>query len=156
MDAPSLQLSLGALFFVHFFHHNIRFTTITCAKGSPGLKIWVAPSGGDLNTMKNIIGYQLRSQRWHRDRNGIGRIGVKSRMRLGSDRQTVADLQVEQDLVGVDFLAKRSKRWPPKILVGRGTEIAVEIQAVFSRGDVKFVLVGIKQFNPVLGTFRKW
>ena len=63
MDAPSLQLSLGALFFAHFFHHNIRFFRHdnNLCEGLAGLKIWVVPSAGDLNTMKNIIGHQLRS-----------------------------------------------------------------------------------------------
>lgn len=58
-----MQLTLRAPLFAHFFHHNIRFFrhNNNLGEGFPDLKIWVAPSGGDLNTMKNIIGQQLRS-----------------------------------------------------------------------------------------------
>ena len=63
MDAPSLQLPLGALFFAHFFHHNIRFFRHdnNLCEGFAGPENMGCPFRRDLNTIKNIIGHQLRS-----------------------------------------------------------------------------------------------
>ena len=45
-----------------------------CANGSFGRKIWVRPSAGALNTVKNIIGHQFRTSAG----TAIGTVSVRS------------------------------------------------------------------------------
>ena len=77
-------------------------------------------------------------------------------MRLRPDRPFPSNFQIKQKLISIKVLTEASKRRPLPIVIGCGSEIAVEDKfAVFSR-DVQFVLIGIKNLNPILRALGEW
>ena len=126
-----------------------------CAKGSFGLKICVRPSAGALNTQKNIIGHQFRIKAGTAIGTVSLRVGVEARMRFGADRHALLDLEIEQDLVGVECAAEVPERRPLQTAVGRIAPIALQNEPPVLGADVQFVVVGVEQLDPVLSTFRK-
>ena len=99
-----------------------------CNIGSPGRKICVRPSAGDLKTTNEIIGHHsVRSSAGTAIGTVSVSIGVKSRMRLRPHRPVLADFQIEQKLIGVEILAEAAKRRPHDVaVVRRRPEVAVE------------------------------
>ena len=125
------------------------------ANGSFGLKIWVPPSAGALNTAKNTIGHQLRTSAGTAIGTVPVAIGIEPRMRFGPDRHALWHLEIEQQLVGVEIVAEISKRRPLQAAVGRRSPIPLQQQFAVLGGDMQFVVVGIKQLDAVLRAFRK-
>ena len=70
-------------------------------------------------------------QRRHRYRHGVGTIGIEARMRLGPDGHALLNLEIEQQLIGVETFAEIAERWPLKAAVGRIAPLAFEMQAAF-------------------------
>ena len=65
------------------------------------------------------------------------------------------DLQIEQDLIGVPGVSESAERRPLQPLLGARAEIAIEPQGPVDGADDELIVVGIEQFDAVLGAFRK-
>jgi hypothetical protein len=76
-------------------------------------------------------------------------------MRLGPDRHALFDLEIEKQLIGIKLVAEISKRRPLHAAFRRRSPISIEDQFAVFGTDVQFIVVGIKQFDPVLRAFRK-
>jgi hypothetical protein len=114
-----------------------------------------SPLGGRLKDAEKEHGPPVSDQRWHNDRHSVGAIGIKSRMRLRADRHALLHLQIEQDLVGIKSIAEIPERQPLGPAIRRLSSVCLKNQMSVV-ADVKLKVVGVKQFNPILSSFRKW
>jgi len=64
-------------------------------------------------------------QRRDRDGYAVGRIGIKSRMRLGTNRPIFSDIQIKQQLVSIEIRSETAEGWPLTVIIGRRSKIAV-------------------------------
>jgi hypothetical protein len=103
--------------------------------------------------MKFIIGHHLLKRA---DRDSVSLISVKAGMRLYSNGHALFDLEVNEDLVGVELIAEIPEWRPLEARSRVWTEVSFEKQAPTSRGYLQFVVERIKEFNPVTSAFRKW
>src|SRR6516162_5323318 len=96
-------------------------------------------------------------QRGHRDRNGVGWIGVETWMRFGAHRPIFFDFQIKQQLVTVIILPKAAKRRPHQIaaIVWARSEIAIKNKLAAFPADVKLFVMRIEDLDAVLGAFRE-
>src|SRR6476661_8834234 len=74
-------------------------------------------------------------------------------MRLGAHRPLLADLEIEQELIGVVLPAEAAERRPFQAFLRRRPEIAVEHELAILLRDLKLVVVGIEDFDSVLRSF---
>ena len=133
VDAPCLQFALRRFVFVHglqlerslFGYHDDR------SEGFAGPEDVGASLRRRLEDAEEHHRPPVADQGRHRYWNGIGTIGIESRMRLGANREALLDLEIQQQLIGVEAFAEVAERWPLKAAVGRIAPLAFEMQAAF-------------------------
>jgi hypothetical protein len=64
-------------------------------------------------------------QRRDGNQHGVGRVGIEARVRLGAHRPFLADLEIEQELIGVVLPAEGAERRPFQAFLRGRPEIAV-------------------------------
>src|SRR5258708_8766977 len=152
IDAPRLQFALGRLFLVHLLkveggflwdHDDLRERFVRPENMDAAL-------GRRLEDAKEHHRPPVAYQRRHRDRHGVGTVGIEPRVRLGPDRPALFDLEIEHDLVGVKMVAKIPERRPLHAAVPRRSPISPPYSTAVLCADVQLVVVRIKQFDPVL------
>src|SRR5450631_2146940 len=92
---------------------------------------------------------------WYRNRNAVGRIGVKARMRLDFDRQPLFDLHVEKELIRIKLFAEGPERRPLPAIVGSRPEIAVEQEAPLFCAHAQLVVVWVDHLEAILRGLRE-
>jgi hypothetical protein len=63
------------------------------------------------------------------------------------------DFQIEQKLACVIFVAEARVRRPLQVVMGRQPEIAAEYELSVPFAHMQLVLVGVENFDPILGAF---
>src|ERR1700719_1949732 len=77
-------------------------------------------------------------------------------MRLDLNRETRFDLQVKQDLIGIEVFAKTPERRPHPAVAGSRSKIAVEHEAPVFGAHAQLVVVRIEYFEAILRRLREW
>src|ERR1700716_693081 len=95
-------------------------------------------------------------ERRHRHRNAAGWVSIKAWMRLDFNRETRFDLQVKQDLIGVEMFAEGPEWRPHPAVVRSRSKIAVEHEAPVLGAHAQFVVVWIEYLETILRVLREW
>lgn len=157
VNAPRLQFSLGGLLFIHLNQLELRFSGnyYDLRKGF----VWSEDVGPTFRRglEESEVHHRppVSQKSWHRYRDGLGRVGVEPRMGLYSDGQSFLYLQVEKYLIGVEEVTEISEGRPLQSGFWVGAEVALKNEMTISRGDVKFVVEGIKYLDAIARTLGK-
>ena len=77
-------------------------------------------------------------------------------MRLDLNRETRFDLQIKQDLIGIEVFAETPKRRPHPAVAGSRPKIAVEHEALVFGAHAQLVVVWIEYLEAILRGLREW